>query len=136
MGHVFPRGWKLRAAIFVGIVVVCSVLAGTVQAAATTSASGQTTCTAPNPDPNTPGGCEYTMSGTSVATFQGQFNNPTVVVEDPTDPGNPNGNCPQQTPADEADTLCGHYHLNVGTATGTITVTINFDSSSVDLDLC
>jgi hypothetical protein len=76
------------------------------------------------------------MSGTSVATFQGQFNNPTVVVEDPTDPGNPNGNCPQQTPADEIDSQCGHYHLNVGTATGTITVTINFDASSVDLDLC
>ena len=118
MGHAFFRGWQLRAAVICVIACVFAALAGTVRAASTTSSSGSTTCGA--------SGCSYQTSGSSTATFAGQFDTPAVVIDQSL--------CPAQA-ADPTDTICGHFAIDTGAATGTITMTINFAEEN-DLDLC
>jgi hypothetical protein len=118
MGHVFFRGWQLRAAVICVIAFVFAAVAATAEATTTTSSSGSTTCT------TDPGGC--TFSGNGSAAFAGHFDTPAIVLEP--------AQCLNQG-VDGTDKLCGHFRIDTSSVQGTITVAIAFDPIN-DLDLC
>src|SRR5712692_5173859 len=121
MWHVLGAR-ELRAAALVVTTTALAVTAafsttGSAVAATASSQSGSASCV------SMPGDCTFTGSGS--AGISGQFDNPSVVVDQTL--------CPPQA-TDAADTICGHFGIEPS-VNGTVTASIAFDPTN-DLDLC